>query len=142
LRGDEFRNDGGDQNHQLAIEQVIVAAYLFPKVVNAACGVDFLLAALGGDLLEIIAPRLHREGPVTNKAHQLYSASRSLVPLFDQRNSGSGFNRRACLVPKNGSTNVRCQMRRTLRLVAGSLWRKYSASSPLNAFHPVARQKR
>ena len=47
---DELRDDGGDNNHQLAIEQVVVAADRFPGIVNASSGVDSLLAAFGGDL--------------------------------------------------------------------------------------------
>src|SRR5438093_10940910 len=51
---------------------MVVASDLFPEIVNAACGVDFLLAALGGDLLQVIAPDLRRDCPVADKAHHVF----------------------------------------------------------------------
>jgi len=48
-----FGDDGGDNNHQLAVAEVIVAADLLPEVGDAATGVYFLGPALGGDLLQI-----------------------------------------------------------------------------------------
>ena len=48
-----FGDDGGDNNHQFAVAEVIVAANLLPEVGDAATGVYFLGPALGGDLLQI-----------------------------------------------------------------------------------------
>src|SRR6266487_186077 len=68
LGSNELCDDGGNQNHQLAIEHVVVAADLLPGVVNAARRVGFLFAPFGGDLLEVIAPDLRRDCPIANKA--------------------------------------------------------------------------